>query len=365
MIKVVYDHQIFGMQKYGGISRYFFEISNRINNFDEFNAEILAPFYFNEYLRSQPHLVEGQYLTHFPKTAKIRREFNNFVSRFIVNNSKPDIIHETYYQSNSIAPVKTPIVITVYDMIHEKFSDQFPKRDKISELKRIAVNRADHIICISNNTKKDLIEIFDIPPEKISVVHLGFSFENNEVLSSSAPVKKPYILYVGLRGKYKNFERLLKAFASSSFLSRNFILVSFGGGKFSFQEQQQIQKLGLNESNVCHLSGSDEVLKNLYKNATAFVYPSLYEGFGIPPLEAMSLNCPVICSNTSSIPEVVGNAGKYFNPLDIDDIKNAIESVIESESLKKDLISRGQNQLKKFSWDLCAEQTAKIYTNLV
>jgi glycosyltransferase involved in cell wall biosynthesis len=365
MIKVVYDHQTFGLQKYGGVSRYFFEISNRINTFNEFNAEILAPFFFNEYLRSQPHLVKGQYLTHFPKTAEIRRKFNNFVSRFIVKNSKPDIIHETYYQATSIAPVKSPIVITVYDMIHERFSDQFPKKDKTSELKRIAVNRADHIICISENTKKDLIEIFNTPSEKISVTYLGFSFGNNENISPSLPIQKPYILYVGVRNRYKNFERLLTAFASSSFLPRNFILVAFGGGKFSSQERQQIQKLGLNEDNIYHLSGSDEVLKNLYINATAFVYPSLYEGFGIPPLEAMSLNCPVICSNTSSIPEIVGNAGKYFNPLDIDDIKNAIERVIESESLKKDLISRGQNQLKKFSWDLCAKQTAKIYTNLV
>ena len=365
MLNIIYDHQIFGLQRYGGISRYFFEVSNRINKFNGFNTEILAPLYFNGYLRSQPRLVQGQYLPHFPKTAEIRREFNNFVSRFIVENSKPDIIHETYYQATSIAPVKKPIVITVYDMIHERFSDQFPKKDKTSELKRIAVNRADHILCISENTKKDLIEIFNTPPEKISVTYLGFSFGNNEILSPSLPIQKPYILYVGVRDRYKNFERLLTAFSSSSFLPKNFILAAFGGGKFSLQEQKQIQKLGLNEGNVCHLSGSDEILKNLYKNATAFVYPSLYEGFGIPPLEAMSLNCPVICSNTSSIPEVVGNAGKYFNPLDIGDIRNAIESVLESESLKKDLISRGQNQLKKFSWDLCAKQTAKIYTNLV
>ena len=159
MLKIAYDHQTFGLQEFGGISRYFFEISNRINAFNQFNAEILAPFYFNGYLRSQPHLVKGRYLMHFPKTSIIRKEFNNFISRFIVSDLKPDIVHETYYQSNSIAPIKIPIVITVYDMIHERFSDQFSKKDKTSELKRIAVNRADHIICISENTKKDLIEI--------------------------------------------------------------------------------------------------------------------------------------------------------------------------------------------------------------
>ena len=125
MLKIVYDHQTFGLQEFGGISRYFFEISNRINAFNEFNAEILAPFYFNGYLRSQPHLVKGQYLTHFPKISKIRKEFNNFISRFIVSNLKPDIVHETYYQSNLISPVKILIVITVQDFQIRKILRHF------------------------------------------------------------------------------------------------------------------------------------------------------------------------------------------------------------------------------------------------
>lgn len=364
MTKILYDNQIFSFQKYGGVSRYFYEISKRINQFPEFDVQILAPIYLNGYLRADNDLVKGVYWSGIPKVErlqkKLQKEFNNILSKLFLNDLKPDVIHETYYQKNSISINNIPIVTTIYDMIHEKFRHDFSQRDKTSELKKLAVNRANHVICISENTKRDLIEIFNIPEEKVSVIYLGFSFKNENYYVKSL-VEKPYILYVGNRGKYKNFERLLKAFALSPTLIKNFVLVAFGGGKFRPEEQKNIRELGLDEDNITQMSGSDEVLKNFYKNATAFIYPSLYEGFGIPPLEAMSLNCPVICSRTSSIPEVVGDAGQYFDPFDIDDMQSAIKKVIESESLRQDLIARGQKQLTKFSWDLCAEQTAQIY----
>jgi glycosyltransferase involved in cell wall biosynthesis len=364
MTKILYDHQIFSSQEYGGVSRYFYEISKRINQSLEFDVQVLAPMYFNEYLSSDNDLVKGVYLPCIPKVERLQRklqkEFNNILSKLILNDLKPDVIHETYYQKNSISMGKIPIITTVYDMIHEKFTNNFSGRNKTSELKKIAVSRANHIICISENTKRDLIEVFNVPEEKISVVYLGFSFKDDNS-SVKSLLEKPHILYVGKRGKYKNFERLLKTFSLSPTLIKNFVLVAFGGGKFRPEEQKNIRELGLDEDNITQMSGSDEVLKNLYKNATAFIYPSLYEGFGIPPLEAMSLNCPVICSRASSIPEVVGDAGQYFDPFDIDDMQSAIEKVIESESLKQDLIARGQKQLTKFSWDLCAEQTAQIY----
>lgn len=367
MIKVTYDSQAFVNQKWGGISRYFYEISKIINASDDFSTEIIAPLYFNEYLHQDSSLVKGLHLN-LPKnrwTNKLSRVVNNITSPIILNGSKSHILHETYYQSSSIVSKNMPIVITVYDMIHERFSKYFSHQDTTSEYKRLAVTRADHIICISHNTRSDLIELFNIPPEKTSVTHLGFSLTENYQVKTENPLGKPYIFYVGDRVKYKNFKSLLNAFANSEFLKNNFVLVAFGGGNFSEGEKRLMQELGLEEDKVIQMSGKDDVLASLYQNATVFVYPSLYEGFGIPPLEAMSYNCPVVCSNVSSIPEVVGDAGQYFNPLDVEDIQHSIETVIQSTELKNKLIEKGKKQLAKFSWDTCAKQTMDIYRQIL
>ena len=123
--------------------------------------------------------------------------------------------------------------------------------------------------------------------------------------------------------------------------------------------------LGLALEQVMHVGGSDERLAAMYKGAAALVYPSKYEGFGIPPLEAMSLDCPVICSNTSSIPEVVGEAGEYFDPFDQDSIRAAIERVLQSPARRQQLVVLGRSRCKLFSWERCAEQTAAVYRRLV
>ena len=122
-----------------------------------------------------------------------------------------------------------------------------------------------------------------------------------------------------------------------------------------------MKKLNLVNDQVSQTAGDDHLLAELYKHASAFIFPSLYEGFGIPPLEAMSYNCPVVCSNTSSISEVVGDAGEYFDPSDMDSMRVAIERVITSDSHKKILIDKGHKRLERFSWDRCAIETLNIY----
>jgi glycosyltransferase involved in cell wall biosynthesis len=148
-------------------------------------------------------------------------------------------------------------------------------------------------------------------------------------------------------------------------MRREFLLVVFGGNPFGTGELSRIRHLGLSESNVKHISGSNKVLASLYKRASAFVYPSFYEGFGIPPLEAMSFDCPVACSNTSSLPEVVGDAALLFDPEDTDAIRTSIENVLTSPEIRATLISRGRERIKRFSWDRCASETVKIYRELV
>jgi glycosyltransferase involved in cell wall biosynthesis len=280
----------------------------------------------------------------------------------------PDIVHETYFSPYRLGSRRARRVLTIYDMIHEKFPASFPFSNKTSQYKALAVNRADHIICISESTRRDALEILGIPPEKSSVIYLGFDLMGAASAPNKTPTclaRKPFLLYVGNRGGYKNFLRLLQAYGASPQLRSEYDLICFGGGAFLAEELETMRKLGLNSGQISQLGGDDRLLAQLYEHASAFVFPSLYEGFGIPPLEAMSHDCPVVCSNTSSIPEVVGDAGEYFDPVDIDNMRTAIERVVGSESHQKQLIEKGHERLKSFSWDRCAAETLDVYKNLI
>ena len=250
-------------------------------------------------------------------------------------------------------------------MIHEIFHKDFAINDKTSKQKKSSIKRADHIICISKNTRNDLLEICKINPAKISVVYLASSLGLAPDTSNDLIITAPYILYVGDRGGYKNFRRVLAAYAKSSKLKADFHLVCFGGGVFKSAELEEIRSLNLNLSKVIQISGNDTLLANLYTNAHVFVYPSLYEGFGIPLLEAMSLRCPVVCSNTSSLPEVAGEAAEFFAPYDVEHIIHALEKVVYSNDRSTDLLRLGLERVKKFSWDRCASQTYEIYSTLL
>ena len=278
---------------------------------------------------------------------------------------RPDIIHKTYYYPERYPMSKGRSVLTVYDMIHELFPENFSPNDRTSSYKYDAVNRADHVICISENTKVDLLRLWNIDPSKVSVVHLGFdSFDaaDNEAFSFNIPMMN-YILFVGARNGHKNFERVLKAFSSSQVLSSNFKLLCFGGGPFSTGETKKIHGLGVSKK-VTQLSGGDELLAKLYQNAELFIYPSIYEGFGIPPLEAMSAGCPVAASNISCIPEVCGSAVEYFDPYDIDSIVCSLERVLGDSKYRAELSALGRKQSDNFSWHKCAAETLEKYSLL-
>jgi len=258
-------------------------------------------------------------------------------------------------------------VLTVYDMTHERLKDYFSANDNTISRKKAAVARASHVICISENTRRDLIELFGVAPEKTSVVYLGYEVLNGGVDSDIAGLaeQQPYLLYVGDRSSYKNCQSLLRAYASSSWLRKNFRVICFGGGAFRADELELMQELGIKPEQITQTGGGDEALAAYYKHAAVFVYPSLYEGFGIPPLEAMALGCPVVCSNTSSIPEVVGDAGEYFEALGIESLRTALEKVLQSNETRNELVQKGYSQCKEYSWDRCASETLAIYRGLI
>jgi glycosyltransferase involved in cell wall biosynthesis len=365
-LQVTYDYQIFCLTLYGGISRYFCEVASRLATRDGVTPRILAPCYINRCLREVEGVpVSGISVPKLPKTGRILLQVNKAVSSMMLRAACPDIVHETYYSAKRLAPRGARTVITVHDMIHEKFRHHVSSADTTGAMKALAVQHADFIICVSENTRKDLVELLGVPSDKISVVYHGCSLPRHAMPSPHSIVDGSYLLYVGMRGGYKNAEGLLRAFAQSTKLKADHKLIFFGGGAFSREEQATIAGLGLTSKQVLQLSGGDIMLTTLYAHASAFVYPSLYEGFGMPPLEAMTFGCPVVSSNTSSMPEVLGAAAMYFNPTNIEEMRFAIELVLDSQELRSDLVRRGREHVLMFSWDRCAMETVQIYQNLL
>lgn len=371
MIKVAYNYQTFTHQKYGGISRVFSNIASLVNLSDEFDVTVHAGLYQNKYLSSNVSglVIRGRqisYPSYPPKSERFFLAINPLLCKITLASDNPAIVHETYYSDLDVVPKQSKTVVTVVDMIHEKFSASMGV-SKFQKTKANAIKRADSIICVSEHTKQDLIKILNISPEKVSVVYVGHSLQKSLEADDFVPlVGSPYLLYVGFRGRlYKNFNRLLEAYSISKNLKKNFKLVCFGSNTFSRKELDMIGSYGIDVSDVLYFAGDDSILSNLYTHAAAFIYPSLYEGFGIPPLEAMSFSCPVVCSNVSSIPEVAGDAAYYFDPYDVSDISRAIEEVVFSPSLRQDMVAKGKLRIEMFSWEKCAQETMFVYKKLL
>lgn len=367
-LRIAYDPQVFSFQVYGGVSRYVCEIASIIARSDVANVKIVAPFSVCKYLDGIDEAIMAGFKAPQLKPLNLLFRLCSMVLGHIyLLVLNPRVIHETYFFPYALGPKKAKRVLTVHDMIHEKFSSSQSSWGKASKYKSIAVHRADHIICISEVTKRDLIKIFNIDEEKISVIHHGYSVKD---LSRKDPMlvnpifTSQYLLYVGHRGVYKNFKRLVEAYALSTEINSQFKIVCFGGEEFSPEELKNFSQLGIASEKITRFSGGDELLGCLYKNASAFVFPSLYEGFGFPPLEAMSNDCVVICSNAGSIPEVVGIAGEYFDPNDAGDIKRAMEKVLFQPERQRELRALGRERIQQFSWERCAEETLKVYERL-
>lgn len=366
-MKIIYDHQVFGWQQYGGVSRYFLEIANHIASTDRCGVEVFAPLYVNEYLRKGKAIrPRGMWVPALPRCVPAVTWINNKISALgLSHRDDVNIFHETYYTQADYCPRSAKRIVTVHDMIHEKFPDDFEPYNNTTRLKSLAVERADHVICVSENTRLDLLELYNIPEDKTSVVYHGYSLTVAQPKEVSHENSTPYMMYVGNRNGYKNAERLLRAYAGSATLKDNFKLIFFGGGRFSVKERDLLRRLSLSNDDVLQISGGDDVLAGLYAGAAALVCPSLYEGFGIPPLEAMAHNCPVICSNVSSLPEVVGDAAEFFNPNDEESILQALETVVLSQERRADLVEKGHRRCQRFSWEKCANDTLAVYEKVL
>lgn len=353
---VIYDSQVFDQQKFGGISRYFCEIISKI----QFKYDIAVRYTENHYL-SQTKIARNRiYIPHFlfrNYAQKLYRK-NRRLTRKMLQTPIPYIYHPTYYDPSFLNYIgNAPFVVTVHDMIYERFSESFSSAEEIIRQKKEIITKASRIIAISEYTKKDIIEILNIAPEKIDVIYHGTSLKASQKHNLVLPEK--YILFVGDRTFYKNFQSLLEAFSIVHQKNKDLYLVCTGK-PFSSSELQQISNLKI-ASNISQITINDEDLSEIYSRALLFVFPSFYEGFGIPILEAYACNCPVALSNTTCFPEIAGDAGAFFDPHSITSIVDTIMEIISDENKRTKLIQAGQKRLKLYSWEQAARKTENVY----
>jgi len=369
-MKILYDGQIYSIQAAGGINRYFANIISRLPS--DCRPYLIVPQKPDLNFPANSNLRVLAY-DHFRLERiswKLNRLSNGLGRRFInrMSTSKRfDVAHPTYYSlltRREIRDYRCPVVLTVYDMIHELFPRQTVNSASEIESKRRAVADAQAIICISENTKKDLVNVYAVPERKITVVHLASEIDETLAHGNERLPAKPYYLYVGSRTEYKNFDTLLQAFAKA-FPSPTDALLCVVGARFSERESQTITRLGLTNRIEHYGYASDAQLAKLYRCSIAFVYPSLYEGFGLPLVEAMACGAPVIAANSSSIPEVVGDASLLFDPRAVDELADALSSVAGNPEYRASLIKKGRERAKMFSWEITLRKTLEVYRTVL
>lgn len=364
-MKIIFDSHIFGIQRVGGISRYVVELAEALCRIDNVDAAILAPLHVNRLLAASAAPRIGISLTTQKLRPGIRSRLDRAISALSLTATSSDILHTTYYLRHAKPPKARALVVTVHDMIHELMPSNFPENDPTVMLKRKAIEASDHVICVSENTRRDLCRLFDIDVARTSVVHHGVRLRNHSAAAPASKAQRPYLLYVGQRGGYKNFDLLVRAYARTAARKEGLTLIAFGGGIFTPRELQLIEMLGLAADSVLQVSGDDDQLDALYAGATTFVYPSLYEGFGMPVLEAMAIGCPVIAANSSSIPEAGADAAEYFDPASEDDLVRAIDTLCSSPSLAQTLREKGRRRAEACSWEKAAAETLAVYRTVV
>ena len=365
-MNILFDHQAFSMQTFGGISRYFYQL---IRGLSQQHKCILSLKYSNNYyIRELSDMVFNHFLENFHFKGKIvaNELVNRPGTKKMLREKDFDLFHPTYYNPYFLKDIgKKPFVITVHDLTHEIFPSEFSRWDKTAEHKKTVIKKASHIIAVSRNTKNDIIERFRIPEEKISVVYHGYDMKvKSKNDSPDIQIPEKYILYVGARNRYKNFTNLVKAIPPLIRQDDQLHLVCTGGGSFTEEEKKLFASLGITDR-LFQYTVSDAMLGWLYQHALCFVYPSFYEGFGLPVLEAFSYNCPVIVSNRSSLPEVSGDAALIIEPENPASILHQLEKLHSDEQLRQQLINKGHKRLTFFSWERTVRETEQVYNSLV
>ena len=369
---VIVDGVIFQRQSHGGISRIYSEILPRMCIMDEgLRVEILTTNLVKQSLPTHSHICHRSLfpIEFFLRPGRLWRPVSSQIrvklQRWAVRNEQGMIWNSTYYTRLKGWAGKE--VVTVVDMIHERYPDFFNRSNDIAfkKQKRDCVLNADAILCISATTQQDLHDFYGIDLAKTYVVPLAhspvFRKMNAKNLFDALPTDKPFLLYVGQRCHYKNFDIVLMGYGMWS--HRKDVDLVVVGKPWIEREEHILAKLNVADNVHLLTDISDEKLAQLYNQALAFVCPSLYEGFGIPLLEAMACGCPVVASRIPSTIEVAGKVPLYFEPTEVESLLTAL-SAAYSEGRDLQRVKLGLEHVKQYSWDRTAKQILEIYRAL-
>ena len=357
-MRVALDQQIFALQPFGGISRLFYEKASAFVRDSSLGVSVerLNSPVINEYLLGDPELSQALGATRSPGAYMALARY--FVRRH--RTTSVDVVHHTFYlPRGSGGHTGAKRVVTIYDMIPELLPQTRRRMDFLTE-KHKYVQRADHVVCISESTRNDLLRIYPDIHVPVTIAYPGVGSQFNPKAPIFPGLPETYVLHVGNRGSYKDGETLLRAFAQVAKEFSEVTLFLVGGGPLTKSERELSASLGIVDRIVQHLI-HDRDMPSVYAQALVTVFPSRYEGFGLPAVEALACGCPLVLADTSSLPEVGGEAAHYFPPGDDLALAEILRSLLGSESLRTSLRRIGFEQAAKFTWHGYAEANARAY----
>ena len=355
---MAFDEQIFAIQRFGGISRVFAELAKQFISQSELGVElqpVAAPL-VNEYILRDPILAEAL-------AVRRARHWGPTIARSLVrrrHRGPADIVHNTFYFPRALADYpQAKRVVTIHDMIPELFPATRRRLDFLTAKHRY-IERADLIVCVSESTKRDLLQTYGEITTPITVVPSGVSPDFFPGLPRISGWPSNYFLHVGHRTGYKAGSTLFRAFTQVVKEDTDVQLVLVGGGPLSQSESALLAKLGIT-TRVTQQQVPDSLMPNAYANARGFVLPSEYEGFGLPVLEAMAAGTPAVLSDSSSLPEVGGDAASYFRQGDVEHLAEALWRILVRDGERIELVARGLERAKRFTWGETARKMKAAY----
>lgn len=369
MMRILYDHQAFSLQNVGGISVYYYELASRLSRSPRVSVEVHLGLHNSIYPFEQ--LKEDGHTRIVARKSRmspgIRRYAANeaFTSLTAIVGGRYDIYHSTLYRRMPAVRARVAVA-TNHDCTQERFPQYFHDPGRVIRAKASLYRHADMILCVSHISQRDVLKFYDVDETRTRVVNQGVSKLHRDPVAACefvARLRRPYLLYVGARHPYKNFGGLIEAYSDGGFAT-DYDLVVVGGGDFNTAETSEISLRGLANSVLHWGYATDAILAEAYSRASLLVSPSFYEGFGLPPLEALTLGCPVLASNSGSVPEICGDAAMYFDPNHPGDLARGLSDALNTPNDEAQR-QRGQERAARYSWQKNADETLATYQELI
>ncbi|AWK90284.1 glycosyltransferase family 4 protein [Azospirillum thermophilum] len=367
-MRILFDDHIFSIQRHGGVSRCFAEVIAGLQTHP--GVEVLLPFrrVINAHLIDQPDLNVCGFLDgrHFPGKRTLLRAHNKRLMRRALRRMSFDVFHPTFYDTGYLDLLEDrPLVVTVHDMAPELMPAAFPHPDMVHPGKRALCEAASAIVAVSQTTKADLVRLYGLDPDRVTVIHHGLSGDAVWAPGQPAGMGLPdrYLLLVGRRDGYKNFAGVAGTLAACLARRPDLHLVCVGGGPLAEEERRPFQEAGCAARLHQHTLAAPD-LARAYAHAEAFIYPSLYEGFGLPILESFANGCPAVLSNRSCFPEIAADAALYFDPGTPETLHGALDRLIGDRALRDRLVEAGRRRARDFTWAAAVEKLVALYRRL-